>query len=223
MNSIRFLTLAAATAFSPTVHGAVIYDSLSSGTAGGAALMEVIWGRSVSSSFVVPTDSDYLLTSVALGLVVNPGWSSSGEPRPLVPQSIVISVSPESATPTAPPFGSSITALYDDEVVSGNTLFLADESVILSAGATYWITVGRISFEGFITWTGGISSSGEASPSIGTTAGSGGWYPSRGGGTSWLYNDVVPAMQINATPIPEPSCFTSLLLGLVGLIYHRKR
>ncbi len=192
--------------------GAVIYNSLSNDRTSSGIIGIGPTGTSVS--FVVPDDSEYLLTSLVFHVWAVPLTATFD---------IYVTISASSPAGSLDLVGQPVGSLRANGAADGMVTALSGSGISLAAGETYWVTLRQYATSSFLYWVAEPASTGSAAPDVGATAGGGHVVgPPRGGTEStWVYYDSVPAMQINATAVPEPGA--ALLAGIAGFGLLRRR
>jgi len=154
--------------------------------------------------------SGYLLDSIQLGMT-----SASGNPNSFT----VMLYSAVALTGINP--GSSLGTLNgsSDPSTTGIYTYTPNSSLILSPGIYFIVvTAGTSVANGAYEWN--LTDPNSYSPINGWRAG-GVWKSSDG--LAWLYNSGAPQFVITATAIPEPGVLSSLGLGGLCFLWHRRK
>ncbi len=215
---ISVLTFGFSLSLALSTQGAIVYDSLSNQ---GSTYNLGTWNTTAASSFIVPQDSNYSLTSIALRF----SYVTADD-------AVAVTLRSQAGSGSSMPYSSQALQTFTLEgAFSNGTNTFTTTPFELTAGETYWIVVRRTA--GAFGWLTESHSTGTAQPTVGENASSGYVEYSRiPSGPSnpvpvpvwtWVETSSTPALRISASPIPEPSCFTLCLVGLLGAICHRER
>ena len=208
MNCFKPLSLSVAVILSvaSTLHGAVVVSNLSEPYQVGFTSDGVHFAA--AGSFTTSAAGNYTLNSVRLPIQVNSSGGDTTELRLRADGGGVPGVLIES--------------LGSDFAPVGQTLLTYSSLLhpVLSANATYWITLGETGSGGGQNWDG-TDSTAQSSP-IGWTIGDQTFDSVIGSGTWQQVNfgppNSTPEFAVDATAVPEPTSAALAVMGLGGLL-----